>query len=132
MASCRATADLKGVGVQGEDSMMERRMFGVLNLRDKDRRVFVKNNQPQNLHNKNIRDRTTHISFSFWGLTVWSIRGLESTGELMGKLSSECSELIDWLRNCETRKETDQSKLLDRFILKEQQFGSTLGRITEM
>lgn len=42
------------------------------------------------------------MSFSFWGLTVWSIRGLESTGELIGKLSlSECSELIDWLRNCE-------------------------------
>lgn len=65
-----------------------------------------------NLHNKTdykkiINDekgRATHISFSFWGLTVWSIRGLESTGELIGKLSlSECSGLIDWLRNCETK-----------------------------
>lgn len=33
LASCMASADLKGVGVQGEDSRMERRMFGVLNLR---------------------------------------------------------------------------------------------------
>jgi len=33
LASCMARADLKGVGVQGEDSRMERRMFGVLNLR---------------------------------------------------------------------------------------------------
>lgn len=32
LASCRAEGDLKGVGVQGDDSMMERRMFGVLNL----------------------------------------------------------------------------------------------------
>lgn len=71
LASCRARADLKGVGVQGDESRIERRMFGVLN-----------------------------ISLSFWGLREWSIRGLESTGELMGKLSlSDCSELIDWLRN---------------------------------
>lgn len=32
LTSCRAEADLKGVGVQGDDSMMDRRMFGVLNL----------------------------------------------------------------------------------------------------
>lgn len=44
-----------------------------------------------------------YISFSFWGLMVWSIRGLVSTGSLIVRLSlSECSELIDWLRNCET------------------------------
>lgn len=34
LASCRARADLKGVGVQGDDSMIERRMFGVLKLRE--------------------------------------------------------------------------------------------------
>lgn len=72
LASCRARADRKGVGVRGDDSMMERQMVGVLN-----------------------------ISFSFCGL----IRGLESTGEFIGKLSlSECSGLIDWLRNCEGEK----------------------------
>lgn len=32
LASCRAEADLKGVGVWGDDSMMERRMIGVRNL----------------------------------------------------------------------------------------------------
>lgn len=36
LASCRAEADLKGVGVQGDDSMMERRMFGVLNLAEEE------------------------------------------------------------------------------------------------
>lgn len=36
MASCRAEADLKGVGVQGDDSMMERRMVGVLNLAEEE------------------------------------------------------------------------------------------------
>lgn len=60
------------------------------------------------LHNciiKCIRDRAAYISFSFRGLIVWSIGGLESTGELIGKLSlSECSGLIDWLRNCETKE----------------------------
>lgn len=33
LASCRARADLKGVGVQGDDSRIERRTSGVLNLR---------------------------------------------------------------------------------------------------
>lgn len=37
LASCRARADLKGVGVQGDDSMIERRMSGVLNLREQKR-----------------------------------------------------------------------------------------------
>lgn len=32
LASCRAEADLKDAGLQGDDSMMERWMFGVLNL----------------------------------------------------------------------------------------------------
>lgn len=46
---------------------------------------------------------------------MWSIRGLESTGEDIGKLSlSECSELIDWLRNCEAQggKPINQSSLI--------------------
>lgn len=37
LASWRARVDLKGVGVQGDDSMIERRMFGVLNLRERKR-----------------------------------------------------------------------------------------------
>lgn len=37
LASCRARPDLKGVGVQGDDSMIERQMFGVLNLREEKR-----------------------------------------------------------------------------------------------
>lgn len=75
-----------------------------------------------NLHRciiKRIRDRATHISFSFWGLTVWPIRGLLSTGEPIRKLSlSECSELIDWLRNCDTkgRKPINQSSLTGFFF----------------
>lgn len=49
LASCRAEADLKGVGVQGDDSMMERRMFGVLNL-PKEKRRLVKLQLAQTLH----------------------------------------------------------------------------------
>lgn len=33
LVSCRVSADLKGVGVRGEHSMMERLRVGVLNLR---------------------------------------------------------------------------------------------------
>lgn len=40
LASCRVEADLKGVGVQGDDSMMERRMFGVRNLPKEKRRLI--------------------------------------------------------------------------------------------
>lgn len=93
LASCRAEADLKGVGVQGDDSMMERRMFGVLNLKKKPR--LVKRTSAQADH---IRDGGAHMS-SFWERRAWPARGLDSTGEAIGKLSSECSELIDWLRN---------------------------------
>jgi hypothetical protein len=32
-ASCMVRVDLKGVGVRGLDSKIERRMFGVLNLK---------------------------------------------------------------------------------------------------
>lgn len=49
LASCRAEADLKGVGVQGDDSMMERRMFGVLNLPKEERRL-VKVQLAESLH----------------------------------------------------------------------------------
>lgn len=49
LASCRAEADLKGVGVQGEDSMMERQMFGVLNL-TKEKRCLVKLHLAQTLY----------------------------------------------------------------------------------
>lgn len=43
LASCMARADLKGVGVRGDDSRMERQMFGVLNLREeRERQMFVK------------------------------------------------------------------------------------------
>lgn len=37
-----AKADLKGVGVRGDDSRMERRMFGVLNLTDDTETVMSK------------------------------------------------------------------------------------------
>lgn len=46
-----------------------------------------------------------HISFSFWDLRARQVRGLDSTGEVIGKLSSECSELIGWLRNWNETKE---------------------------
>lgn len=39
--SCRARVDLKGVGVQGEDSRIDRRMFGVLNLRERNREICL-------------------------------------------------------------------------------------------
>lgn len=64
LASCRAEADLKGVGVQGDDSMMERRMFGVLNLpKEKGRLVKVHLAEPP--HRTFIRDGLAHISPSF-------------------------------------------------------------------
>lgn len=49
LASCRAEADLKGVGVQGDDSMMERRMFGVLNL-SKEKGRLVNLHSAETLH----------------------------------------------------------------------------------
>lgn len=51
---------------------------------------------------------------------MWSIRGLESTGEASDKLSlSERSELIDGLKNCETQgRKPNQSKKPDAFTLK--------------
>lgn len=55
LASCRAEADLKGVGVQGDDSMMERRMFGVLNL-PKEKRRLVKVTFSRNPSQDIIRD----------------------------------------------------------------------------
>lgn len=65
-----ASVDLNGAGVSGDDSSIDRRMFGVLNM-----------------------------SLSFWSLTLWSMLGLVSTGETIDTLSlSECSGLIDWVR----------------------------------
>lgn len=49
LASCRAEADLKGVGVQGDDSMMERWMLGVLNL-PKEKQRLVKVHLAETLH----------------------------------------------------------------------------------
>lgn len=103
LASCRAEADLKGVGVQGDDSMMERWRFGVLNLAEEEK--TSRKSCPRHkrfavgLHRG---DGAAHMS-SFWDLRAWPLRGLDSTGEAIGKLSSECSELIDWLRNWNTK-----------------------------
>lgn len=99
MASCRAEADLKGVGVQGDDSTMERQMFGVLNLTG-EKQGFRKAARSTNVW-RWLLSRTggAHNSLCFGDLRVWPLRGLDSTGEVIGKLSSECSELIDWFRN---------------------------------
>lgn len=97
LASCRAEADLKGVGVQGDDSMMERRMFGVLNLTG-EKQGFRKAARSTNAWWRTVVGGA-HISLSFGDLRAWLLRGLDSTGEVIGKLSSECSELIDWFRN---------------------------------
>ena len=60
-----------------------------------------------------------YMSFSFWSLSAWwwwcrgvAMEGLMSTGGLIGRLSlSECSGLMDWLRNCE--EEVKRGKLMD-------------------
>lgn len=60
---------------------------------------------------------------------MWSIRGLESTGEANDKLSlSERSELIDWLKNCQNaRKETKSIKEARRVYFE----AVIIGRIME-
>lgn len=63
LASCRAEADLKGVGVQGDASMMERRMFGVLNLAEEKWRL-VKVHLAQALHSELHRGQgRSHVIF---------------------------------------------------------------------
>lgn len=109
LASCRAEGDLKGVGVQGDDSMMERRMFGVLNLAEENWRLVKLSTNASQWIRWGTGPLTCHLS-EIWGhgrSGAWTPPARPSVNFLQSVLSS----LTGWETEKQKAKSVKQQKL---------------------